>query len=163
MAKGAEDRTFWFWRPVIYTTGTVVVGVFGGPVTGAVSGVNYATIGIEAVQVQQFAKAGILLMNQAKGAIGETLAASRLAEQGVKIIGRRVSVQTSAGRRVIDLLVEVNGKLINVEVKTGNAVRSTSQLDKDAAMAVGGRLVGKNARTLAGEIRDIATVVYQLP
>lgn len=102
-------------------------------------------------------------MNQAKGAIGETLAASRLAEQGVKIIGRRVSVQTSAGRRVIDLLVEVNGKLINVEVKTGNAVRSTSQLDKDAAMAVGGRLVGKNARTLAGEIRDIATVVYQLP
>jgi hypothetical protein len=58
-----------------------------------------------------------------------------------------VTAVTSEGRRVIDILAESPaGKLINVEVKTGSAVRTAAQVANDEAMASeGALLVGKSA------------------
>ncbi|HIQ20500.1 MAG TPA: hypothetical protein EYH34_04580 [Planctomycetes bacterium] len=56
-------------------------------------------------------------------------------------------------------------RIIAVEVKSGNAVRTASQLAKDAAMATeGGRVVGKHAPDeLKNRTLCIPTIVRRVP
>jgi RHS repeat-associated protein len=106
-----------------------------------------------------------LAKNAAQGAAAEQLVKSQLTAEGRKILGEQVSVKTSEGRRVVDLLVrDESGKIKNVEVKSGNATRNPSQIAKDDAMANGGgTLVGKNAPSeLRGETMKMGTEVRRV-
>jgi hypothetical protein len=62
----------------------------------------------------------------------------------------------------MDIVVEHNGQLFNIEVKTGGAQRTFGQITKDAAMESGAKLVGRNAGELAGQSREIQTIVYPI-
>jgi hypothetical protein len=87
-----------------------------------------------------------ILQNAKQGAAAEKLVAQQLADEGRNVIGRRVSVNTAEGRRVLDNLVDDGDTLVNVEVKSGRATRDASQIAKDKAMSTaGGTPVGKNA------------------
>ncbi|TVL19612.1 hypothetical protein AYI92_10255 [Shewanella xiamenensis] len=102
----------------------------------------------------------LLAANKAAGKAAEAQAAKDLVAEGYTILGSQVSVRTAEGRRVIDHLVQdANGTIRAVEVKAGGAVRNTSQLDKDNALATqGGTLVGKNAGELRGQTMVIETI-----
>ncbi|WP_353054746.1 nuclease-related domain-containing protein [Bacillus thuringiensis] len=79
-----------------------------------------------------------------------------------KVLGSQVSVRTSKGIRRIDHLVRTpRGKLLAVEVKSGNARRSKMELAKDKLIRTkGGRIIGKNApEKLKGKVHKIRTVV----
>jgi len=99
--------------------------------------------------------------NQATGLAAEARVAAQLLEEGNTILGSHVAVRTSAGRRVIDHLIQKpDATLVAVEVKSGGAVRSGQQLLKDGLMEIeGGTLVGKNApEALRGQTLHIPTV-----
>jgi predicted RecB family endonuclease len=72
--------------------------------------------------------------------------------KGIEVVGTQVKVQTTKGKRYIDVLLKVNGKLVAVEVKTGKAIRSVRQIEKDAAMLKDGVKIG-------GVLEFISTVV----
>jgi RHS repeat-associated protein len=104
---------------------------------------------------------GTLAANQAAGKAAEARAAVDLVAEGNKILGSQVSVRTSEGRRVVDHLIQTpGGQIVACEVKCGGAVRNSSQLAKDGAMATeGGVLVGKNAPAeLRGQQLMIQTI-----
>lgn len=62
--------------------------------------------------------------------------------QGGIIVGRHVTARTSDGIRYIDYLVLApNGRLLAVEVKSGNAARSSTQIVRDHLMATEGALL----------------------
>ena len=67
----------------------------------------------------------------------------------VIVLGRQVYIKTPGiGRgRYSDVLIQSKktGKIINVEIKSGGAVRSTSQIKKDILINSGGGVFGKNA------------------
>jgi hypothetical protein len=102
--------------------------------------------------------------NAVKGAAAEELVKARLAEQGRTVLGSRVAVNTAKGRRVLDHLVDNNGALTNIEVKSGGATRNKAQVSKDNAMATsGGTPVGKNApEHLRGQSVTIQTEVHRV-
>ena len=81
------------------------------------------------------------------GKAGEAAVEAGLLSEGTRIVGKQVSANTSAGRRVIDFLVQrADETLVAIEAKSGGAVRNASQLRKDQSMASEGAvLVGKNA------------------
>jgi hypothetical protein len=111
------------------------------------------------------AKSSKLAVNAAKGAIGEAQVLVKFAADGVEVVGTEVSAKlASEGRRVIDILVKV-GDEVAVEVKTGGARRSATQIAKDAeTLSNGATLVGKNAGELSGKCYEtIRTIVVQLP
>ncbi len=90
---------------------------------------------------------------------GEILSGNPIPELGspATLRGSQVQVETSAGLRIIDHLVELpTGEVVALEVKTGGAVRSQYQLDCDLALALqGGRIVG------GGPMAPIRTVVLR--
>jgi hypothetical protein len=65
---------------------------------------------------------------------------------------------------VLDNLAQEGSNLVNVEVKSGGATRTASQVIKDNAMATeGGTIVGKNApANLRGQTVKIETQVRQV-
>jgi RHS repeat-associated protein len=104
---------------------------------------------------------GNVLENAAKGKAAEAAVATELKAEGKTILGSQVTAKTSEGTRRIDHLVESGGTVGAVEVKSGNATRSASQVAKDNAMASeGATLVGKNApNDLKGKPVKIETEV----
>lgn len=89
--------------------------------------------------------------------MGETLKS-----EGKEVLGEQVGVRTSQGLRKVDVLTQdTAGKLENVEVKSGEAVRSASQVTKDNEIATqGGTYVGKNTPdSLRGQTVKVPTVV----
>lgn len=75
---------------------------------------------------------------------------------GYDILGSQVSVNTSLGRRVYDFVIASEGRVLGVEVKSGGAIRSAVQCDKDIEIArEGGQLVGKNADRVLSRLGDI--------
>jgi uncharacterized protein RhaS with RHS repeats len=105
-------------------------------------------------------KAARLAANKVAGKAAEARAARELVAEGNRIIGSQVTVQTAAGRRVIDHVIETpDGTIKAIEVKSGNAERSASQKAKDAAAeTTGATFKGKNApEQLRGETRKIKT------
>ncbi|QLH38077.1 MAG: NERD domain-containing protein [Defluviicoccus sp.] len=83
-----------------------------------------------------------------------------MVEEGNTIIASQVTAKTSLGNRVIDhLIMTPSGQIMAVEVKSGSAVRSSSQLAKDALLEEGSaKLVGKNAGELNGWSFPIKTI-----
>lgn len=99
--------------------------------------------------------------NKVVGLAAEAKVAENVIAQGHTILGSHVAANTAEGRRVIDHLIQTSsGDVLAVEVKSGNAVRSTSQLRKDSSMASEGAvLVGKNApSSLKGQPLNIQTI-----
>ena len=92
-------------------------------------------------------KAEILAANKRNGKAAEKMARDDLIKEGYNIIGSQVSIMTSKGRRIVDHLVQKAGEAIKaIEVKFGNAKRSTKQLEKDVAMEKGAKIENKNLR-----------------
>lgn len=89
-----------------------------------------------------------LKRNQKNGKLREQEVEKELEAEGHEILGTQVSVKTEESRRVIDILIKDGrtGKTQAVEVKSGGAKRSATQIKKDNSMAQkGGKLIGKNA------------------
>lgn len=108
------------------------------------------------------AKAERLAANVAKGQAAEKAMVETLKAEGKEILGQQVGVQTSQGLRKVDVLTQdAVGKLGNVEVKSGEAVRNASQVAKDNEIATqGGTYVGKNApESLRGQTVKVPTEV----
>jgi len=110
------------------------------------------------------AKRARLKANHAKGKLREKEVEAELREEGHEILGTQVSAKTPLSRRVIDILIrdgETN-EVRAIEVKAGNAVRSSTQVAKDEAMASeGATLVGKNAPT-GEEFEGILKIVTEV-
>ena len=106
------------------------------------------------------AAAKTLAANRAAGKAAERQAARDLLEEGNEILGTQVTVQTSQGRRVVDVLIRTpEGQIMAVEVKSGGAVRTANQRTKDGAMGIWGIPVGENApRELRGFPQAIPTI-----
>jgi RHS repeat-associated protein len=96
--------------------------------------------------------------NAIKGRIGERTVEAMLRLKGYKIVGKNVTVRTSKGVRFVDYIVEKAGEYTAIEVKTGGAVRDSTQLAKDAAMESGGAAIGNNGGTLTGTTMKLKTV-----
>jgi hypothetical protein len=96
-----------------------------------VDGQHVYSVGSDGLLVHNDCSAAQLAANAKAGAAAEQFLASALSKFGFKVVGRNVLVQTSAGRREIDIVIELGGKLFGIEVKTGNAVRNASQIAKD--------------------------------
>jgi Pretoxin HINT domain len=95
----------------------------------------------------------ILAQNRAQGELGEAEVLARLLNsRNVRVVGTQVRVRTpgNPNSRIIDILIERNrdGVRTAIEVKTGNAVRNSSQIAKDAELAtgVGTTFYGRAAR-----------------
>lgn len=110
-------------------------------------------------------KAEQMVVNAAKGRAAEVRAGEILRSWGNEILGSRVYVRTSLGTRIVDHLVRTPaGKILAVEVKSGNALRTATQVIKDIAMATeGGSIFGKNAPYELFEVtRRIPTMVLRI-
>ncbi len=106
----------------------------------------------------------IAAINNVAGAEAENLVAQQLARGGIPVLGRHVTIRTSAGDRIVDFLIETEQGIVALEVKSGGAVRDATQLLKDNLMATqGGVVVGSNAPTLTGQRLIIPTVVINMP
>jgi len=70
-----------------------------------------------------------------------------LEKQGIEVVARDgINIQTPLGRRIPDGIIRVSGKLIGIEVKSGNASRSAFQGAKDMYINMyGGKAVGDKA------------------
>lgn len=116
---------------------------------------------IEAVSASVAAiEEGGVLVNRAAGTSAEALAMADLEAQGYNILGSQVTARTSAGIRYIDHLVQTpDGEIFAVEVKSGGAIRNSSQLLKDELMYNEGAQLGNNApELLKGQTLQIDTV-----
>ena len=123
--------------------------------------INVATDGLVGVAGAAFEASPLATQigrNALKGASGEAAAKAILRMRGYKIIGEQVSVMTSAGRRVVDFIVEKGGEMLAIEVKTGDGVRNAGQLAKDAAMESAGARVGASGGDLAGQVLKLKTI-----
>ncbi len=79
-----------------------------------------------------------LQKNKVAGKAAEAAARAWFNAKGIKIVAEQAHVITSKGRRVVDFIVRVNGKLLAYEIKSGNARRTLLQGLKDEALALGG-------------------------
>ncbi|HMP04656.1 MAG TPA: hypothetical protein PKC45_19380, partial [Gemmatales bacterium] len=85
-------------------------------------------------------RAAQLQKNKVTGKAAEAAARAWFKSKGIKIVAEQAHVFTSKGRRVVDFIVEVNGKWLAYEIKSGNARRTLLQGLKDEALALGGGL-----------------------
>ncbi len=89
-------------------------------------------------------------VNRTNGKAAEALLLDKLSRNpNVTVLGTQVYVKTpGVGRgRYVDILIQNNnmGKIIGVEVKSGGATRSSTQIAKDKVITSGGGIFGKNA------------------
>jgi RHS repeat-associated protein len=153
----ADDSAWWERGLAVLSLGLNVLTAGAAPNFGAVS--RGARVADELVEVGVQA-------NRARGLAAEARVAEELLQEGHVILGSHVAVNTAEGRRVIDHLIQTaDGQIIAIEVKSGGAVRNSSQLAKDAALATeGGTLVGKNAPdALRGQTIIITTIERRVP
>jgi len=113
--------------------------------------------------------------NKAQGALAEDKIYNDLLNNpNVVVLGKQVYIKTPGmGRgRYSDILIQnkKTGQIINVEVKSGGAVRSSSQIGKDNLINSGGGIFGKNApldmngNPLAGtSTSNVTTSVRNVP
>ena len=125
-----------------------VAGLFLGMGNAEARGAGAVAQAVSArLASEQARRSAILAANRHAGRQAERAAADNMLSNGHRILGRQVSVRTGEGRRIIDYLIQSpKGRIVAIEVKSGQAVRGPGQLAKDRAMATeGGFLVGKNA------------------
>ena len=78
--------------------------------------------------------------NRINGEKAEQLTLRKLQRNpSVEVLGMKVTIETPHGIRYVDILIKnrLSGKIIAVEVKSGNAKRSTMQIKKDKAIDQG--------------------------
>jgi len=111
----------------------------------------------------QRSKKDILAANKKRGAAREREVGQELRREGHEVLGSQVTVKTSQTNRVIDHLIRDRntGEIRAIEVKSGNADRTPTQIRKDNAMAnEGATVIGKNAPDwLQGQKLKIPTEV----
>jgi hypothetical protein len=92
-------------------------------------------------------KGDIAAANRLRGKAAEAAVAKELLAEGYRILGSQVAIRTSRGIRFVDhLVLTPGGKIVAVEVKSGGACRSATQLAKDKLIATeGGIVLGKHA------------------
>jgi len=103
-----------------------------------------------------------LAINRIQGVAAESRVEQELVSEGATVLGSQISIRTRLGIRRVDILAQLSdGSIVAVEVKSGGAVRSTTQVAKDEIIAIeGGTLVGKNApTTLRGRILTLITLI----
>jgi len=103
-----------------------------------------------------------LKANAAQGKAAEKAIEGAVKAEGREVLGTQVGVKTEQGLRRVDIVTkDAAGNLANVEVKSGDAVRSATQTAKDAEIATkGGTYVGKNApETIRGQTLKVPTEV----
>mgnify|MGYP003520835919 FL=1 len=89
-------------------------------------------------------------VNKAQGTLAEDKIYNDLLNNpNIVVLGKQVYIKTPGmGRgRYSDILIQnkKTGQIINVEVKSGGAVRNSSQIGKDNLINSGGGVFGKNA------------------
>ena len=108
-------------------------------------------------------KAEQLKDNKKAGAPREAEVKADLETEGHTVLGEQVTVKTPETHRRIDVLIQDGntGQIRAIEVKSGSAMRNSSQLAKDAAMEnAGATIIGKNAPdALKGQTMKIPTEV----
>ncbi|TNH05572.1 hypothetical protein [Testudinibacter sp. TR-2022] len=99
--------------------------------------------------------------NSKRGKKREHEVKRELLKEGYNILGSQVSVKTEYSRRVIDHMVKKDDIISAIEVKSGNAKRSSLQILKDNSMAnTGAKIIGKNApENLKNKVITIETTV----
>ncbi|SMB79554.1 Zn-binding Pro-Ala-Ala-Arg (PAAR) domain-containing protein, incolved in TypeVI secretion [Pasteurella testudinis DSM 23072] len=99
--------------------------------------------------------------NSKRGKKREHEVKRELLKEGYNILGSQVSVKTEYSRRVIDHMVKKDDIISAIEVKSGNAKRSSLQILKDNSMAkTGAKVIGKNAPdNLKNKVITIETTV----
>ena len=78
--------------------------------------------------------------NRINGERAEQLTLSKLQRNpSIEVLGMKVTTETPHGIRYVDILIKnrLSGKIIAVEVKSGNAKRSSKQIKKDKAIDQG--------------------------
>lgn len=161
MALGAEP-TLNIWEPIINNIAKVEHFLFALP-PGSGQVIDYLA---ETVAREAAKKTAQILINRVAGKAAEALAAKQLVAEGNTILGSQVAVRTSKGLRYIDHLIRTpSGEIVAVEVKSGGAIRSATQLAKDSALATeGGTIIGKNAPAgLQGARVIIKTIERRIP
>ncbi len=117
------------------------------------------------IKIPGLSKAAQLVANRAAGLAAEDAFAKALIDAGYDVVGRHISLRgPEGGRRVADIIVRIGEEFHAIEVKTGNAVRTSSQVAADAAInRLTARAVGRKA-TQAG-ITDVlsTTTVWWTP
>ena len=104
----------------------------------------------------------LIRLNAISGLLGENFVAKEIIGRGWEMVGRHVAAWTPIGLRYIDILARTPaGRLVALEVKTGGAMRNAAQIAKDAFIALGARLVGKNANALRNMTMAIRTFVIR--
>ncbi len=153
----ASDSAWWERGLSLLSLGANVLTAGAAPNFGAIARAGRVADDLAAVGVQA---------NRTRGLAAEARVADDLLAEGNVLLGSHVSVNTSSGRRVIDHLIQTpDGTIIAIEVKSGGAVRNSSQLAKDALMATeGGVMVGRNAPdALRGQTVIITTIERRVP
>jgi RHS repeat-associated protein len=106
-----------------------------------------------------------IILNWITGLAAEEKVVQQLTTKGIEVLGRQVSIRTSAGRRVIDILIrDVDGFIKAVEVKSGGAIRTALQELKDNLIfEERGVLVGKNAPEALRGIKVFLETIIRNP
>jgi RHS repeat-associated protein len=139
----------------------VVVDALAAAVPGVPGGAGTAIKAARVADKAHDAAAALIAANRAAGKAAEAKVAAELVAEGKAILGSQVCCRTPQGRRVIDHLTkDATDNVAAVEVKSGNATRSTAQRAKDAEIAAGrGTFVGKNApKDMRGGQRAVETI-----
>ena len=122
------------------------------PVPGVGEAYKAGRAAVALTKAEQFA------VNKIAGKAAEARAKDALEKEGYEIIGSQVTVRTADGKiRYVDHLVRKNGELTAIEVKSGKATRSKSQLDKDASIESRGGTIGNRGGDVEGQTHNFRT------
>jgi RHS repeat-associated protein len=106
---------------------------------------------------------GRLAMNVRRGRFAESAFFQYIERRGYRVVGRRISVETPLGRRVIDYVIEKFdkvGEYIGMEIKADKAVLKADQVAKDALINEGNaKVVGEKAAKLLIDRIDSTSAV----
>ncbi|MGC3955160.1 MAG: RHS repeat-associated core domain-containing protein [Propionicimonas sp.] len=154
MVRSALGSAMNLAKSALAPLGTALGKALGAVVSGARSVAEKIVNGVRTVAQQSGRNATKALpgvtANKVAGDAFRDQVASRLAsEHGFKIIGTEVSVKTPLGRRVIDILAERNGGLVNFETKLGGSRYLPSQRAKDWWISTAGVDVYGNGSRVA--------------
>ena len=144
----------------VFLVKALVVGAGKLLVKGAAKAV--VKEGAEVVE-KKAVKAAQLKLNKANGELAEKRVKAELEAEGHEVLGSQVNVKTPLTNRRVDHLIRdgKTGEVRAIEVKSGGATKTPTQVLKDAAMeSKGGTITGKNAPPgMSGQTQTIKTEV----